>query len=72
MLGTIKPSWKELHCIGKDKEVVNSMCRACNSRGNKGMMARALLSFDAIFFSLSFPQMIRFSTIHRVGDHFDV
>jgi len=52
MIGTIKPSWKELKCNGLQKDVANSMCRTCAALGNKGILARPLLSFEAIFLSL--------------------
>jgi hypothetical protein len=52
MIGTIQPSWKELKCNGLQKDVANSMCRTCAALGNKGITARPLLSFDAIFLSL--------------------
>jgi hypothetical protein len=52
MIGTIKPSWKELKCNGLQQDVANSMCRTCAALGNKGIHARPLLSFEAIFLSL--------------------
>ncbi|MCL2005677.1 MAG: DUF5685 family protein [Planctomycetaceae bacterium] len=52
MIGTIKPSWKELKCNGLHQDVANSMCRTCAALGNKGILARPLLSFEAIFLSL--------------------
>jgi hypothetical protein len=52
MIGTIKPSWKELKCNGLQQDVANCMCRTCAALGNKGILARPLLSFEAIFLSL--------------------
>ena len=53
MIGTIRPSWHNLKCLGLRDFVAHSMCRACGSLATERTnLSRALLSYDTIFLSL--------------------
>lgn len=53
MIGTIRPSWSALRCLGLRDTVVESMCRTCGSlAASTGNKSRLCLSYDAIFLSI--------------------
>lgn len=53
MIGTIRPSWNNLKCLGLRDLVAQSMCRTCGSLATERTnFSRALLSYDTIFLSL--------------------
>lgn len=53
MIGTIRPSWNNLKCLGLRDVVAHAMCRTCGSLATERTnLARPLLSYDTIFLSL--------------------